>query len=139
MKKLQHYFSVFFLIVLLILCFLVFRSYAERSEPLTLDFTTADLMKYSARTGEAEASGSDLRIWLFAEERPDLGEAFQKLSLDIHSIPGIIWLTGSDRQQGFVAALKRLNYYRSVSGNTASELRLSDFLIFYESRGAAGF
>lgn len=118
MKKLQHYFSVFFLIVLLILCFLVFRSYAERSEPLTLDFTTADLMKYSARTGEAEASGSDLRIWLFAEERPDLGEAFQKLSLDIHSIPGIIWLTGSDRQQGFVAALKRLNYYRSVSGNT---------------------
>ena len=118
MKKIQNYFSFFFLIVLLILCFLVCRSYAERTQPLTIDFTTADLMKYSDHSSGTEFSGTELRIWLFAEERPDLGEAFRKLDQDIHGIPGMIWLTGSDRQQGFIAALKKLNYYRSVAGNT---------------------
>ena len=118
MQKIQHLFSVFFLVLLLSLCSVVVYFYASRDQALSLDFTTQDLMKHSEGSGMKFTEGTDLRIWLFALDRPDLRAAQADLEAAIHRIPDIVWLSGSRKQERFTADLKKLNYYRSVAGNT---------------------
>ncbi len=118
MQKIQHLFSVFFLVLLLALCSVVVYFYASRDQALSLDFTTQDLMKHSEGSGMKFTEGTDLRIWLFALDRPDLRAAQADLEAAIHQIPDIVWLSGSRKQERFTADLKKLNYYRSVAGNT---------------------
>ena len=118
MQKIQHLFSVFFLVLLLVLCSVVVYFYSSRDQSLSLDFTTQDLMKYSEGSGLKFTGDSDLRVWLFALDRPDLRAAQADLEAAIHKLPEIVWLSGSQKQERFTQDLKRLNYYRSVAGNT---------------------
>ena len=97
MQKIQHLFSVFFLVLLLSLCSVVVYFYASRDQALSLDFTTQDLMKHSEGSGMKFTEGTDLRIWLFALDRPDLRAAQADLEAAIHRIPDIVWLSGSQK------------------------------------------